>query len=92
MRTAPTSIRNYFERQQSSLVTLEVGTHSPWIDRELNQAGHEILIANARKVSLIHGDSRKNDRLGAEKLARPPASMKASWPPFSIGRQKCKPT
>jgi len=70
IRTTPTSIRNYFERQRSSLITLEVGTHSPWIDRELKQAGHEVLIANARKVSLIHGDSRKNDRLDAEKLAR----------------------
>lgn len=70
IRTTPTGVRNYFQGKQPALVTLEVGTHSPWISRELSSTGHEVIVANARKVRLIHGDSRKNDRLDAEKLAR----------------------
>lgn len=70
IRTTPVAIRTYFAGKPAALVTLEVGTHSPWISRELSRAGHEVIVANARKVRLIHGDSRKNDRLDAEKLAR----------------------
>lgn len=70
IRTTAAGIRNYFANRQPGLVTLEVGTHSPWITRELSEANHEVIVANARKVRLIHGVSRKNDRLDAEKLAR----------------------
>ncbi len=31
---------------------------------------HEVLVANARKVRLIYGEGRKNDKIDAEKLAR----------------------
>ncbi len=34
------------------------------------ECGHEVLVANARKVRLIYGDKRKNDKLDAENLAR----------------------
>jgi len=36
----------------------------------LEGCGHEVLVANARKLRLIHADERKNDRLDAENLAR----------------------
>ena len=32
--------------------------------------GHEVLVANARKVRLIYSNKRKTDKLDAEKLAR----------------------
>jgi transposase len=32
--------------------------------------GHEVIVAQARKLRLIYGDHTKNDRLDAEKLAR----------------------
>lgn len=70
IRTTPTAVRTYFASKQPAVITLEVGTHSPWISRELVSEGHEVIVANARKVRLIHGSSRKNDRLDAEKLAR----------------------
>lgn len=70
IRTTPAGIRHYFAGKPAALITLEVGTHSPWISRELSGAGHEVIVANARKVRLIHGSSRKNDKLDAEKLAR----------------------
>lgn len=51
-------------------VVLEVGCQSPWISRLLSGLGHEVLVANARRVALIHGSSNKSDRVDAESLAR----------------------
>ena len=51
-------------------VAVEVGTHSPWVSRELKKFGHEVIVANARQVKLISQSSRKNDKLDAQMLAR----------------------
>jgi transposase len=51
-------------------IAIETGTHSPWISRMLEECGHEVLVANARKVRLIYSEGRKNDKIDAEKLAR----------------------
>jgi transposase len=51
-------------------IVLEAGTHSPWVSRCLMKLGHEVIVANPRKVALITGSRRKNDRIDAEKLAR----------------------
>lgn len=63
-----------FERRFSGCepmrVAIEAGTHSPWISRALEGFGHEVLVANARKLRLIHAGGNKNDRLDAENLAR----------------------
>jgi transposase len=68
--TTEKGIQRYFSSKTPARVTLEVGAHSPWISRTLKDTGHDVIVANARKVRLIHGASRKNDRLDAEKLAR----------------------
>jgi len=49
---------------------IEAGTHSNWSSQLITTAGHEVTVANAARVRLIHGGTRKNDRLDAEKLAR----------------------
>lgn len=36
----------------------------------LEGCGHEVLVANSRKIRLIYGDKRKTDKLDAQKLAR----------------------
>ena len=51
-------------------IAIEVGTHSPWVSRELKSFGHEVIVANARQVKLISQSSRKNDKLDAQMLAR----------------------
>ena len=51
-------------------VAIEAGTHSPWISRLLEECGHQVLVANTRKLKLIYGEGRKTDRLDAENLAR----------------------
>jgi transposase len=69
----PTSSKA-FQRRFSGIapmrIAIEVGTHSPWVSRLLEECGHEVLVANARKVRLIYGEGRKNDKIDAEKLAR----------------------
>lgn len=54
----------------ASRVVIETGTHSNWVYEELTVQGHEVLIANARKVRAISTNDRKDDRTDAEMLAR----------------------
>ena len=70
LRTRADAIEQYFARQPSCRVAMEVGTHSPWLSRTVRAAGHETIVANAHQVRLVYGARRKNDRIDAEKLAR----------------------
>jgi transposase len=51
-------------------MVLEAGTHSPWISRLLQALGHDVLVANPRKLRLIYMNESKSDRVDAEYLAR----------------------
>lgn len=63
-------LEHFFSRIPKSLVAMEVGSHSPWISRLVEKQGHEVVVANARRVKLISESSRKNDAVDAELLAR----------------------
>ncbi len=67
LRTTPEALRRRFDSEQQMTVAIEVGTHSPWVSRLLEECGHEVLVANARKVRLIYGKGRKTDKLDAER-------------------------
>ena len=51
-------------------IVMETGTHSPWISRLLRGFGHQVIVANARKVPAISENESKNDRQDAEMPAR----------------------
>jgi hypothetical protein len=70
VRTRPDDLRQRFAGIEPMRIALEVGAHSPWMSRLLEELGHEVLVANASKVALIHGNARKRDRADAEHLAR----------------------
>lgn len=70
VRTTPDALRERFAPVEPSRIALEVGTHSPWISRLLRSCGHEVYVANAARLRLIHSSPRKNDRADAEALAR----------------------
>src|SRR5215210_1564948 len=71
LRTTPEAFRRRFASEQPMRMGwIEAGTHSPWASRVLEECGHEVLVANARKVRLIYTNKRKTDEIDAENLAR----------------------
>jgi transposase len=70
LRTTPDDLHRRFDSAEQMKIAIEVGTHSTWISRLLEECRHEVLIANPRKTRLIYGDKRKTDKLDAQKLAR----------------------
>ena len=44
--------------------------HSPWVSRLIKELGHEVIVAQARKVRLMGESRKKDDRLDARTLAR----------------------
>jgi len=63
-------LQREFADRQRCRIALEVGTHSPWVDRLLREMGHEVITANPREVALIYRNKRKSDKLDATTLAR----------------------
>jgi transposase len=71
VRTTPEALRRRFASERPPLrVAIEAGTHSPWVSRLLEECGHEVLVANPRKLRLIYANKRKTDEIDAENLAR----------------------
>ncbi len=70
IRTCEEGFRQHFEGEARQRVVMETGTHSPWISRLLQSLGHEVIVANARKLRAISQNESKNDRQDAEMLAR----------------------
>lgn len=77
-----------FANRPPATVVMEVGTHSPWMSRALEQHGHTVIVANARRVQLIAASVDKDDRKDAELLARlGRADVKLLWPVHHRGEQ-----
>jgi len=70
IRTTPGALGEWFAGYAHARVVLEVGPHSPWLSRRLKTQGHEVVVANPRRVRLIAEAERKSDRIDAEMLAR----------------------
>ena len=70
LRTTPEALRRRFASERPLRIAIETGTHSPWVSRLLEECGHEVLVANARKLRLIYANKRKTDEIDAENLAR----------------------
>ena len=70
LRTTPEAFKRRFASERPMRIAIEAGTHSPWVSRVLEECGHEVLVANARKLRLIYSNKRKTDEIDAENLAR----------------------
>jgi transposase len=68
--TTREALTQVFASLPSARVIVEVGTHSPWVSRHLTALGHEVIVANARRVRLITAATHKSDPVDAELLAR----------------------
>jgi len=66
--------KNAFTRKFGSFhpsrIAMEVGSHSRWVSQTLKELGHEVIVADARKLRLIYENPRKEDKVDAEYLAR----------------------
>jgi transposase len=64
----PRALRRRFAslEQPPMRIAIEAGTHSPWVSRVLEACGHEVLVANSRKLRLIYA------RVSARRMRWPP--------------------
>jgi len=70
IQSTEAAFRRHFEGAPRQRIALECGTHSPWVSRLLKSLGHQVMVANARKIPALTGSESKNDRNDAELLAR----------------------
>ena len=68
--TKPAALKRRFSSGEHARMVLEAGTHSPWVSRLLADLGHQVFVANPRKLRLIYENESKSDRVDAEYLAR----------------------
>ena len=70
MASSELALSKHFANEAVMRIAMEAGTHSPWMSRLLKRLGHQVLVANPRKIRAITGSESKNDRNDAEQLAR----------------------
>ena len=64
------SLRRLSNKYPKARIAMEVGSHSPWTSRFLQTLGHEVLVANPRKLRAIYTSTRKSDQTDAYMIAR----------------------
>ena len=70
IRTTKTAMARKFKDMEPARIAIEVGTHSRWVCELLEELGHEVLVANARKLRAIYESDSKDDVKDARMLAR----------------------
>ena len=50
VRTSRAAFKEHFGDLPQARIALEVGTHSPYLSRQLVADGHEVLVANPRRL------------------------------------------
>ena len=68
--TSGAGITRKFRSLERHRIVIETGTQSNWVHDLLVGMGHEVVVANARKVRAISANERKCDELDARLLAR----------------------
>jgi len=69
LRSEGRAIHEQFSQLAPQRIVMETGTHSPWMSRLLKGCGHEVIVANARKLRLITENDEKDDDVDAFLLA-----------------------
>jgi transposase len=68
--TRAAALSSRFDAGTPLRVVLETGTHATWIARLLRALGHEVLVADARRLRFIYASERKDDEIDARMLAK----------------------
>lgn len=66
--STPKALAAMFQTRRRARLVLEAGCHSGWMSRALAEWGHEVFVANPRRIQL--SQNHKSDRVDAEMLAR----------------------
>jgi hypothetical protein len=77
--TREAALRRQFEGEPRQRIAMECGTHSPWVSRLLKQLGHQVMVANARKLRAI---TTKSDQAKSTPKTKPPPRGKSKAPPL----------
>jgi transposase len=73
LKTTDSALRRRFSGEPRYRIVLEAGLHSPWVSRLLEGLGHEVYVANPRRLRAIYENENKSDRVDvdlAEKASR----------------------
>lgn len=70
IRTTEKELEKHFGGRGGARVAIEVGSQSGWLSRLLASWGHEVIVANPRKLRGIYQNRHKTDRVDAQYLAR----------------------
>jgi transposase len=57
-RTTAKAIEKWFAHVRHARVAMEAGVHSIWISEQLQQLGHEVIVANVRELRAISDSDR----------------------------------
>src|SRR5260370_11993419 len=68
--TSPSGVEKWFTDLPPVRIAMEAGTHSIWISEQLQELGHEVIVANVRELRAISHSDRKSDQVDAGELAR----------------------
>ena len=64
------SLRRLSKKYPGAVMVMEVGSHSPWLSRFLENLNHRVLVANPRKLRAIYQNTRKSDQRDARMIAK----------------------
>ena len=70
VRTMREAFAHRFESMKPARIIMETGTHSRWASQLLIELGHEVIVANARRLRMIFKNENKTDKVDAQQLAR----------------------
>ena len=65
-RTTPAGVDKWFTDLPRVRIAMEAGTHSIWISEQLQELGHEVLVANVRELRAISHSDRKSDQVESQ--------------------------
>lgn len=87
--TVPTTqagMRRRFERCDHARIAIEAGGQSAWVAELLEGLGHDVIVANARRLRLIYANDKQCRWSGATKSTRTRSPASRDWIPGSSTR------
>lgn len=70
VRTRPADLEELLRGRPRMRVVIETGVHANWVARLVERLGHEVLVAQARRLRMIYENPRKSDAVDAQMLAQ----------------------